>query len=168
MLQGGVSRHSSITHICLLDFWRGPSPYHQQPLCLSNKSWGQVDILPLAVGLQASQQLQTFKNSTSKFLDLATNHSIVINISRRHQWTPHLSHLDKYRGGYAYLNLCSPRSHWCPRRCPRTTSHSKCHISYLTPPIEVLLSILESRRHKLLIACGLTLMTLSPRSWEVF
>ena len=56
--------------------------------------------------------------------------------------------------------------HNCPRRCSRITPHSNCHISYLTPPVEVFLNILESLTHELRIAHGLTLVTLSLRAWE--
>ena len=73
---------------------------------------------------------------------------------------------------YACSNLRTPGSYSqatsVPRRCLGTAPHSNCHISYLTPPIEVFLSILEYARHELRIAHGLTLMTPSPRGWEVF
>ena len=46
--------------------------------------------------------------------------------------------------------------------------HLNCHISYLTPPIEVFLSILESTCHKPCIAYGLTLVPSSLHGWEVF
>ena len=47
-----------------------------------------------------------------------------------------------------------------------TTPHSNCHIFYLTPPIEVFFSIIESTRHKLRIAHGLILVTPSLCGWE--
>ena len=51
-----------------------------------------------------------------------------------------------------------------PRQRPTQISISPS----LQPPIEVFLSILGSGRHKLLIAHGLTLLTLNLRGWEVF
>ena len=42
-------------------------------------------------------------------------------------------------------------------------SHSNCHISQFTPPIEVFSSILESRHYKLLNAYGHTLVPMSGR-----
>ena len=81
-------------------------------------------------------------------------------------------HSSKYWGNYACLNLCSLGSHSqvivVPGRCPTTTPYSNYHISKLTPPNEEFLSILESPRHELRIANGLTLMTYSPRWWEAF
>src|ERR1700738_3339176 len=53
-------------------------------------------------------------------------------------------------------------------RCPGTAPHSNGHNSQLTPPIEVILSILESPRHELRIAYGLTLVHPSLRGWEAF
>src|SRR6202048_3915591 len=53
-------------------------------------------------------------------------------------------------------------------RCPGTAPHSNGHNSQLTPPIEVILSILESPRHELRIAHGLTLMSPSLHRWEAF
>jgi hypothetical protein len=103
---------------------------------------------------------------------LTTNHSILIYVSRRSQCTPHLPHLGKYWGRYACLNLRSPGSHSKAiavlGRCPGTSPNSNWHISKLTPPNEVFLSILESSRHELRIAHGITLMTPSPRGWEAF
>src|ERR1700737_944382 len=55
-----------------------------------------------------------------------------------------------------------------PGRCPGTAPHSNGHNSYLTSPIEVILSILESPRHELRKAHGLTLMPPSLRGWEAF
>src|SRR6202048_1018351 len=55
-----------------------------------------------------------------------------------------------------------------PGRCPGTAPHSNGHNSYLTPPIEVISSILESPRHELRIAHGLSLMPPSLRGWEAF
>src|ERR1700737_401819 len=55
-----------------------------------------------------------------------------------------------------------------PGRCPGTAPHSNGHNSYLTPPLEVILSILESPRHELRIAYGLTLMPPSLCGWEAF
>src|ERR1700738_3418976 len=55
-----------------------------------------------------------------------------------------------------------------PGRCPGTAPHSNGHNSELTPPIEVILSILELPRHELRIADGLTLMPPSLRGWEAF
>ena len=55
-----------------------------------------------------------------------------------------------------------------PGLCPGITPHSNYHISILTPPIEVFLSYLESSRHELCIAHGLTLMTPSLCEWEAF
>ena len=52
--------------------------------------------------------------------------------------------------------------------CPRALPHSICHISYLTPPIEVFLSILESACHKLHIAYGFILLIPSLHGWEAF
>ena len=46
--------------------------------------------------------------------------------------------------------------------------HSNCHISELTPPIKVFLSILEPARHKLRITYSLTLMTSNLHGWEAF
>ena len=51
---------------------------------------------------------------------------------------------------------------------PGQHSIQNCHISQLTPPIEVFLNILESSRYELRTAHGLTLMTPSPRGWEAF
>ena len=45
-------------------------------------------------------------------------------------------------------------------RCPGTTPRSNCHIAWLSPPIEVFLSILEPSSHELHITHGLTLVTL--------
>ena len=53
-------------------------------------------------------------------------------------------------------------------RCPQTMPPSNCHISQVTPSIEVLLSILESVHHKLLDAHGVTLVTPSLCGWEAF
>ena len=55
-----------------------------------------------------------------------------------------------------------------PRRCPEIMPYSNCHISKLTPPIKVFLRILESSRHELCKAHGLTLMTHSLCGWEAF
>ena len=55
-----------------------------------------------------------------------------------------------------------------PGRCLGTTPRLNCHISKLTPLIEVFLSILVSSRHELHIANGLTFMTPSLRGWEAF
>ena len=60
------------------------------------------------------------------------------------------------------------QGHCCTGHCPRTMPHSNCHITQLTPPIEVFLSILESACHKLCIAHGLTLVTPSLCGWEAF
>jgi hypothetical protein len=79
--------------------------------------------------------------------------------------------------GQVLSKLClfkpfSPGSHSqataVPGRCPGTTPHSNWHISSLTPPNEVILSILESSRDELRTAHGLTLMTPSPHGWEAF
>ena len=43
-----------------------------------------------------------------------------------------------------------------------------CHISQLTPPIEVILSIVVFEHHELFIAHGLTLVTPTLRGWEAF
>ena len=49
-----------------------------------------------------------------------------------------------------------------------TAPHLNCHISQLTPPNEVFLSILKSACHKLRIMHGLTLMTCNFCGWEAF
>ena len=49
--------------------------------------------------------------------------------------------------------------HCCTKAMSRVNAHSNCHISQLTPPIEIFLSILESPPHKLRIAHGLILVT---------
>jgi hypothetical protein len=43
--------------------------------------------------------------------NLTINHSIVIYVKCRCRWTPHLPHLGKNQGSYAYLNIRSPGSH---------------------------------------------------------
>jgi hypothetical protein len=103
---------------------------------------------------------------------LTTIHSIVIYFSRTCRWTPHLPHLGKYPRSFACLNLRSPGSHSHATavlgRCPGTAPNSNWHVSQLTPPNEVFLSILKSSHHELHIAHCLTLMTPSPRGWEAF
>jgi hypothetical protein len=42
----------------------GPFSHRQETLCLSTKSWGQVNIFPLAVGARNPKQLQTSTTST--------------------------------------------------------------------------------------------------------
>jgi hypothetical protein len=44
-------------------------------------------------------------------LNLTINHSIVMYVKCRCQWTPHLPHLGKIQGSYACLNIRSPGSH---------------------------------------------------------
>ena len=103
---------------------------------------------------------------------LTSNQSIFIYASRRHQMDCSLAPLGKYCGSYARSNLGSPGSHSHATavlgRCPGIVPHSNCHNSQLTPPIEVFLSILESTRHKLRIAHGLTLLHPSLHGWEAF
>ena len=55
-----------------------------------------------------------------------------------------------------------------PGIIPMPLLYSNCHITLLTPPIEVLLSILEFKRHKLHIGDGLVLVPLSLHGWEAF
>src|SRR6202022_156725 len=55
-----------------------------------------------------------------------------------------------------------------PGRCPGTAPHSNGHNSLLTPPLEVILSILELPRHELRTTHGLTHMPPSLRGWEAF
>ena len=97
---------------------------------------------------------------------LTYDHSIVICVLHRCWWTSYLTHSYQYWGIYACSNLCSPRSHSqatvVPGRYPRTAPHSNCHISLLTPLIEVFLSILESSHYKLRTSYGLTLMSPNP------
>jgi hypothetical protein len=73
---------------------------------------------------------------------------------------------------YACSNLGSPGSHSqatdVPGFCPGTSPHSICHISELTPPIKVFLSILKHARHKLCRAYGFTLVTPNLFGWEAF
>ena len=92
--------------------------------------------------------------------------------SCRCQWIPHLPHLGKCQGSYACSNLGCPGSHSqaiaVPGCCLGIASHSNCHISQLTPPIDVILSILESTHPKLHIAHGLTNVPPSVRGWEAF
>ena len=57
-----------------------PLPHRQETFCLSTKSWGQVDL----------------HNFYVQCLNLTNNHSIVIYMSRRCQWTPHLPHPSRY------------------------------------------------------------------------
>ena len=59
-------------------------------------------------------------------------------------------------------------AYFISQQCPWIAPYSNCHISYLTPSIDVFLSILESTRHKLCIAHGLTLVFPSLREWEAF
>ena len=102
--------------------------------------------------------------------NLTNKHSVIIYVARRCWWTPQLPHSGKYWGSYASSNLRTPGSHSqaivVPGRCPGTAPHSNCHISYLTPPIEVFLSILESSRHELRIVDGLTILTHSLHGWK--
>ena len=44
----------------LLELVAGSLLHRQETFCLSTKSWGQIDIFPLAVGARSPQQLQTF------------------------------------------------------------------------------------------------------------
>ena len=105
------------------------------------------------------------------FLNLTNNHSILIYISCKYPWIHHLSHSNKYWGSYACSNLRSPNSHSQANavlgRCFGTMPHSNCHISKLTPLIEVFFSIIESSHHELRIAHGQTIMTPCIRGWEV-
>ena len=55
-----------------------------------------------------------------------------------------------------------------PGRYPEIAPHSNCHNSYLTPPIELFLSILESSLHELHKTYGCTLVHPSLRGWEAF
>ena len=52
--------------------------------------------------------------------------------------------------------------HCCFRALSRMAPHSNCHISLLTPLIEVFLSILESSHYELRTSYGLTLMSPNP------
>ena len=50
----------------------GPLPQHQETFCLSTKSWGQVDIFPLAIGVGSPQQLH---NNITSLHDLGCSHA---------------------------------------------------------------------------------------------
>jgi hypothetical protein len=58
--------------------------------------------------------------------------------------------------------------HCCPGCCHGTTPHSNCHISFITPPIKMFMSIIELAHHKIYIAHGLTLVTPSFYGWKAF
>ena len=150
----------------------GSLTHRQEAFCFSYLDLGPNKHFPLATRVWSPQQFWTSITSTCGFLNLPNNHSIVIHISCKCQWTANLSHLDKYWGRYACSNLGNPRSHThataITERCRVTTLHSKCHISYLTPILEVFLSILESSCHELHIAHGITFFTPSHCGWEVF
>ena len=95
---------------------------------------------------------------------LTSNHSIIIYVSRRYQWTPQLPHLAKYLESYTCSNLSSLGSHSLAiAAAGRPTQIAISPSSHLKS-----LSILEFTCHKLLIADGLTLVPPSLRGWEVF
>jgi hypothetical protein len=110
----------------------GPPPPSTSLLSLYQEL-GPSRHFPLAAGSRSLPAASDLHNFHMRSLNITTNHSIVIYISRRCRWTPHFAHSGKYQGSYASLNLCSPESHSqataVPGRCPGTASHSKCHIS---------------------------------------
>ena len=55
-----------------------------------------------------------------------------------------------------------------PGCCLGTALHLNCHNSYLTPRIEVILSIIELLHHELSKTHGLTFVTPSLHGWEAF
>jgi hypothetical protein len=102
---------------------------------------------------------------------LSSDHSINIYALRRCRWTFHLLHSCKSWGNYVCLNLDNHNRHSqvivVPRSCSYAVSHSKCHISWLTPSIEVFVSILESPHHKLLVAYSIAIETPRLHGWEI-
>ena len=84
----------------------GPLLHRQETFCLSTKSWGQLDIFPLAAAARSPPAASNLHNFHAWLLNLIINHFIVIYVSRRYQCTPHLFHLGKYWGSYTCINLC--------------------------------------------------------------
>jgi hypothetical protein len=117
MLWGG--RSAKLPHPYKpLGLLAGPFLHRQHPFCLYQEL-GPSRHFPLAAGSRSLPAASDLHNFHVRSLNLTTNHSIVIYISRRYRWTPHLPHLDKYQGSYACLNLCSPESHCCSRALSR-------------------------------------------------
>ena len=71
-----------------------------------------------------------------------------------------------------FFKFGNSRSHFqttvIPGWCPKTANHLICHISKLTPPIRVFLSIVGCTCHKLCIGLGLTLVPHSLHGWKAF
>ena len=79
-----------------------------------------------------------------------------MKISYKCQWTAHLPYLGKYSGNYAYSNIRSPRPLLFQGAVPGqyATQFAISPRLYL----ELFLNILESSRHELHMANGLTLV----------
>ena len=88
-----------------------PPPPPSTNLLSLYQELGPNRYFPLAAGAGSPSSAQDLHNFHMQSLNLTTNHSIVIYISRRCRWTPCLPHSGKDSRSYDCLNLRNPGSH---------------------------------------------------------
>ena len=130
----------------------GPLPHRQETFYFSIKSWGQIYIFSQPSRLEAPNSFKT------------TSLSCMMSNASKQPLHYHLRFIQMLMD----FSFAHSQATTIPGCCLRTTLHSNCQISQLTLPLEVFLSILESTRHKLFIADGLTLVTSSLCGWQAF